>query len=154
MLAYKKEDKPWDWIFGKFPGRTQLAVRTRWNMIRPKVAWARLLELVGCQCGESVAGGFNEDAARRALAFYTGSWPRYVRTQSSCPHSDRVALRQHYQNSISCRTQQRQGKFSSTWSMSSPPGSLKINCESHSVLCYLLSLKVISFVMSVLFWKS
>jgi hypothetical protein len=27
-------------------------------------------------------------AARRALAFYTGSWPRYVRTQSSCPHSD------------------------------------------------------------------
>jgi hypothetical protein len=49
LLAYKKEDKPWDWISG-FPGRTRLAVRTRWNMIRPKVAWTRLLELVGCQC--------------------------------------------------------------------------------------------------------
>jgi len=29
LLAYKKEDKPWEWIFNKFPGRTQAAVRTR-----------------------------------------------------------------------------------------------------------------------------
>jgi hypothetical protein len=36
LLAYKKEDKPWDWIFGKFPGRTPPAVRTRWSMIRPR----------------------------------------------------------------------------------------------------------------------
>jgi hypothetical protein len=29
LLAYKKEGKPWDWIFGKFPGRTRPAIRTR-----------------------------------------------------------------------------------------------------------------------------
>lgn len=34
LLAYRKEGKPWDWIFGKFPGRTRPAVRTRWNMVR------------------------------------------------------------------------------------------------------------------------
>lgn len=37
LLAYKREDKPWDWIFRKFPGRTPAAVRTRWNMIRLRV---------------------------------------------------------------------------------------------------------------------
>ena len=37
LLAYKKEKKPWDWIFGKFPGRTRPAIRTRWNMVRPRV---------------------------------------------------------------------------------------------------------------------
>jgi len=63
LLAYKKEDKPWDWIFGKFPGRTRLAVRTRWNMIRPKVVWTRLLELVGCQCEYGERG---EDAMKVA----------------------------------------------------------------------------------------
>jgi hypothetical protein len=36
LLAYKKEGKPWSWIFRKFPGRTQPSVRTRWNMIRPR----------------------------------------------------------------------------------------------------------------------
>jgi hypothetical protein len=36
LLAYKKEGKSWDWIFGKFPGRTRPAVRTRRNMIRPR----------------------------------------------------------------------------------------------------------------------
>ncbi|MCJ1357538.1 MAG: hypothetical protein MMC33_007534 [Icmadophila ericetorum] len=36
LLAYKKADKSWDWIFGKFPGRTPAAVRTRWNMVRPR----------------------------------------------------------------------------------------------------------------------
>ena len=36
LLAYKKEGKPWEWIFGKFPGRTQPAIRTRWNMVRPR----------------------------------------------------------------------------------------------------------------------
>jgi hypothetical protein len=36
LLAYKKEGKSWDWIFGKFPGRTRPAIRTRWNMVRPK----------------------------------------------------------------------------------------------------------------------
>ncbi|KAI9768925.1 MAG: hypothetical protein M1840_004521 [Geoglossum simile] len=36
LLAYKKEGKSWDWIFGRFPGRTQPAIRTRWNMVRPR----------------------------------------------------------------------------------------------------------------------
>jgi hypothetical protein len=36
LLAYKKEDKSWKWIFRKFPGRTRPAIRTRWNMIRPR----------------------------------------------------------------------------------------------------------------------
>jgi hypothetical protein len=36
LLAYRKEDKPWNWIFKKFSGRTPAAVRTRWNMIRPR----------------------------------------------------------------------------------------------------------------------
>lgn len=34
LLAYKKEDKSWDWIFKKFPGRTPAAVRTRWTMVQ------------------------------------------------------------------------------------------------------------------------
>jgi hypothetical protein len=34
LLAYKKEGKPWDWIFKKFLGRTQPAVRTRWTMVQ------------------------------------------------------------------------------------------------------------------------
>ncbi|KAF8847268.1 hypothetical protein BDZ45DRAFT_343497 [Acephala macrosclerotiorum] len=36
LLAYKKEGQSWEWIFGKFPGRTRPAIRTRWNMIRPR----------------------------------------------------------------------------------------------------------------------
>ncbi|KAI9764343.1 MAG: hypothetical protein M1839_005960 [Geoglossum umbratile] len=36
LLAYKKEGKSWDWIFGKFPGRTRPAISTRWNMVRPR----------------------------------------------------------------------------------------------------------------------
>ncbi|KAH6694352.1 hypothetical protein BKA61DRAFT_711903 [Leptodontidium sp. MPI-SDFR-AT-0119] len=36
LLAYMKEEKPWKWIFPKFPGRTPAAIRTRWNMIRPR----------------------------------------------------------------------------------------------------------------------
>jgi hypothetical protein len=36
LLAYKKEGKSWEWIFRKFPGRTRPAIRTRWNMIRPR----------------------------------------------------------------------------------------------------------------------
>jgi hypothetical protein len=36
LLEYKKEGKSWEWIFGKFPGRTRPAVRTRWNMVRPR----------------------------------------------------------------------------------------------------------------------
>lgn len=27
LLAYRKEDKPWDWILKKFPGRTETVVR-------------------------------------------------------------------------------------------------------------------------------
>jgi hypothetical protein len=34
LLAYKKEDKSWDRIFKKFPGRTPAAVRTRWTMVQ------------------------------------------------------------------------------------------------------------------------
>jgi hypothetical protein len=37
LLTYKKEGKPWKWIFRKFPDRTEQAIRTRWNMIRPRV---------------------------------------------------------------------------------------------------------------------
>ncbi|KAI9770863.1 MAG: hypothetical protein M1839_003026 [Geoglossum umbratile] len=36
LIAYKKEGKSWDWIFGKLPGRTGPAIRTRWNMVRPR----------------------------------------------------------------------------------------------------------------------
>jgi len=36
LLVYRKEGKSWDWIFRKFPGRTRPAIRTRWNMIRPR----------------------------------------------------------------------------------------------------------------------
>jgi hypothetical protein len=36
LLAYKKEGKSWDWIFSKFPSRTRPAIRTRWNMVRPR----------------------------------------------------------------------------------------------------------------------
>lgn len=38
LLAYKKEGKDWEWIFGKFPGRTRPAIRTRWNMVRPRAS--------------------------------------------------------------------------------------------------------------------
>ena len=37
LLAYKKEDKSWEWIFKKFPGRTPAAVRTRWTMVQHRV---------------------------------------------------------------------------------------------------------------------
>jgi hypothetical protein len=36
LVAWKKEGKPWDWIFKKFPGRTYPAIRTRWSMVRPR----------------------------------------------------------------------------------------------------------------------
>jgi hypothetical protein len=36
LVAWKKEGKPWDWIFKKFPGRTHPAIRTRWSMVRPR----------------------------------------------------------------------------------------------------------------------
>lgn len=36
LLAYKKEDKSWEWIFRKFPCRTRPAILTRWNMVRPR----------------------------------------------------------------------------------------------------------------------
>jgi hypothetical protein len=36
LLAYKKEGKSWKWIFRRFPGRTQPAVRTRLNMIQAR----------------------------------------------------------------------------------------------------------------------
>lgn len=37
LLAYKKEGKSWDWIFDKFKGRTEAAIRTRWTMIQCRV---------------------------------------------------------------------------------------------------------------------
>jgi hypothetical protein len=37
LLAYKKEGKSWSWIFRKFPGRTQGAVRTRWHMVQARL---------------------------------------------------------------------------------------------------------------------
>jgi len=37
LLAYKKEDKSWEWIFKKLPGRTPAVVRTRWTMVQHRV---------------------------------------------------------------------------------------------------------------------
>jgi hypothetical protein len=34
LLAWKKEGKSWKWIFRKFPGRTQQAVRQRLSMVK------------------------------------------------------------------------------------------------------------------------
>jgi hypothetical protein len=36
LLAYKKEGKSWEWIFGTFPARTRPPIRTRWNMIQSR----------------------------------------------------------------------------------------------------------------------
>jgi hypothetical protein len=36
LVAYRKEGKSWEWIFRKLPGRTRPAIRTRWNMVRPR----------------------------------------------------------------------------------------------------------------------
>jgi hypothetical protein len=36
LLAWKKEGKPWKWIFKKFPGRTPAAVRTRLNIVQTR----------------------------------------------------------------------------------------------------------------------
>ncbi len=36
LLAYKKEDKPQSYVFQKFLGRTQGAVRTRWSMVQTR----------------------------------------------------------------------------------------------------------------------
>jgi hypothetical protein len=39
LVAWKKEGKPWDWIFKKFNGRrTHAAIRTRWSMVRHKAS--------------------------------------------------------------------------------------------------------------------
>jgi hypothetical protein len=35
LLVYKNEYKSWNWIFRKFPGRTENAVLARWNIVRP-----------------------------------------------------------------------------------------------------------------------
>ena len=35
LLAYKKEEKSWNWIFGKFLDRTKNVVIARWNIVRP-----------------------------------------------------------------------------------------------------------------------
>jgi hypothetical protein len=37
LLAWKKEGKSWKWVFGKFPDRTEGAVRTRHAMIQRRV---------------------------------------------------------------------------------------------------------------------
>jgi hypothetical protein len=36
LVAWKKEGKPWGWIFKKLPGRTHPTIRTRWSMVRPR----------------------------------------------------------------------------------------------------------------------
>jgi hypothetical protein len=37
LRVYKEEGKPWKWIFKKFPGRTEPAIRTRWTIIQQRV---------------------------------------------------------------------------------------------------------------------
>jgi hypothetical protein len=93
---------------------------------------------------------------------YRVEWGEHPNTSDSWVNEDDVQIsmpplpcERFFQNSVpQVERDSAKARFSSTWSMSSPPGSLKINCESHSVLCYLLSLEVTSYVMSVLFWKS
>lgn len=36
LRVYKEEGKPWKWIFKKFPGRTEPAIRTRWTIIHQR----------------------------------------------------------------------------------------------------------------------
>ena len=36
LRVYREEGKPWKWIFKKFPGRTEPAIRTRWTMIQQR----------------------------------------------------------------------------------------------------------------------
>jgi hypothetical protein len=42
LLAYKREDKSWSWIFRKFLNRSPTAVRPRWNMVQAR------LRIKGC----------------------------------------------------------------------------------------------------------
>jgi len=34
LQAWRKENRPWDWIFDQFPDRTEAAVRVRWYMLQ------------------------------------------------------------------------------------------------------------------------
>lgn len=36
LVVWRKEEKPWDWIFKKFPSRTHGAIRTRWHMTQSR----------------------------------------------------------------------------------------------------------------------
>jgi hypothetical protein len=36
LLAYRKGDKPWSWVFQQFSNRISPPVRTRCNMLRPE----------------------------------------------------------------------------------------------------------------------
>jgi hypothetical protein len=36
LRVHKEEGKPWKWIFKKFPGRTEPAIRTRWTIIQQR----------------------------------------------------------------------------------------------------------------------
>jgi hypothetical protein len=42
LRVYKEEGKAWNWIFKKFPTRTEPAIRTRWTMIQRRVEYGRL----------------------------------------------------------------------------------------------------------------
>jgi hypothetical protein len=33
LVVWKKEGKPWDWIFKKFPGRTYPVIYIYWSMV-------------------------------------------------------------------------------------------------------------------------
>ena len=37
LSVYNREANSWEWISGKFPGRTAGAVRTRWSTMQPQV---------------------------------------------------------------------------------------------------------------------
>ena len=38
LLAWRKENMPWEWIFRQFPGRTEGAVRVRWHLLQQRSA--------------------------------------------------------------------------------------------------------------------
>ena len=78
LLAYEKENKCWDWNFGKFPGRTPAAVRTRCSAQRllgflPQVD--RLQAVAQALCVYLSLGVCRDECLKGTLSF----WPAPTR---------------------------------------------------------------------------